>query len=115
MENYKCHKCGNKEEFTLRSFVEIEQDCYQDKKLNDYSSFNHLDQHYTRDVICKKCGAVIIENEHQIVNRNEIKPHIEDGLRSLRGKSADIKQAEHNFFEIANHLGFKDEEIEVIP
>ncbi len=63
----------------------------------------------------KKCGAVIIENEHQIVNRNEIKPHIEDGLRSLRGKSADIKQAEHNFFEIANHLGFKDEEIEVIP
>lgn len=33
--------------------------------------------------------------------------HLQDGIESCRCK--DIKQAEHNFWEIANHLGIKDE------
>ncbi len=41
----------------------------------------------------------------------EIKLHIIDGIRHLRGKNPDIAQAEHDFFEIANHLGLKDEQV----
>jgi len=35
--------------------------------------------------------------------------HLKDGIESCR--NGDTKQAEHNFFEIANHLGLKDEDI----
>ena len=43
--------------------------------------------------------------------REQIKLHIIDGIRSLRFKTPDTKQAEHDFFEIANHLGLKDEQV----
>ena len=36
----------------------------------------------------------------------EIKLHLVDGIKECRGNS-DIKQIEHNFFEIADHLGIK--------
>ena len=35
----------------------------------------------------------------------EIKLHLVDGIKSCREK--DFEQAEHNFFEIADHLGIK--------
>ena len=41
----------------------------------------------------------------------EIKLHIIDGIRSLRLRKPDIAQAEHNFFEIANHLELEDEQV----
>ena len=35
--------------------------------------------------------------------------HLQDGIKSCR--NADFKQAEHNFWEIANHLEIKDSEV----
>jgi hypothetical protein len=46
-----------------------------------------------------------------IFNREHLKLHLKDGIESLRFTKPDIKQAEHNFFEIANHLGIEDNEI----
>lgn len=43
--------------------------------------------------------------------REEIKLHIIDGIRHLRLKTPDIAQAEHNFFEIANHIGLEDVQV----
>jgi len=37
--------------------------------------------------------------------KGELKMHLKDGIRSLREQPADIAQAEHNFFELADHLG----------
>lgn len=46
----------------------------------------------------------LMKNEN---NNLDAKPHIIDGIKSLREKKPDIKQAEHNFFEIAEHLGIE--------
>jgi len=35
--------------------------------------------------------------------------HLQDGIESC--KCGDMKQAEHNFWEIANHLGIKNREV----
>lgn len=39
-----------------------------------------------------------------LTKKQKLKPHIIDGIKSLREKKPDVKQAEHNFFEIAEHL-----------
>jgi len=57
---------------------------------------------------CKVCRKEKKMKKQEIEG---IKLHIIDGIRSLRFKTPDIKQAEHNFFEIANHLGLKDEQV----
>lgn len=43
--------------------------------------------------------------------KKEILLHLQDGIRSLREPSPDIAQAEHNFFEIAEHLGISTNEL----
>jgi hypothetical protein len=43
----------------------------------------------------------------ELIKNFDVKPHLIDGIKSLREKKPDIKQAEHNFFEIAEHLGIK--------
>ncbi|MFW6015278.1 MAG: hypothetical protein ACOCRK_02455 [bacterium] len=43
--------------------------------------------------------------------KEEVKLHIVDGIRALRGKNQDRLQAVHNFFEIVNSIGITDEDI----
>lgn len=43
--------------------------------------------------------------------KEEIKLHLKDAITSLRFKNPDVRQAEHNLFEIANHLDISDSEI----
>ena len=47
---------------------------------------------------------IIASLEGERTLRGEIKLHIVDGINSLKEPTPDIAQAEHNFFEIANHL-----------
>ncbi len=56
---------------------------------------------------------IITSLEGHTTLRKEVKLHIVDGINSLREKNSDTSQAEHNFFEIANHLEieFNDGEI----
>lgn len=44
---------------------------------------------------------------------DEIKLHIENGIRSLRGNSPDILQAERNFFGIADRLDIANLDIPI--
>ena len=47
---------------------------------------------------------IITSLEGHTTLRKKIKLHIVEGINSLREKDVDTAQAEHNFFEIANHL-----------